>query len=96
MNRRQFLGASLAGIIAALSLPFERFAEWCKAWLGAKKPEALEAFRGIDRALFNGREIIADQNCPPGKAYFFSANAWKPAIAYVNPRDYNQLRTVLA
>ena len=34
MNRRQLLGASLAGIIAALSLPFEQFAEWCRSWLG--------------------------------------------------------------
>jgi hypothetical protein len=34
MNRRQFLGAQLAAAIAAFALPFERFAEWCKAWLG--------------------------------------------------------------
>ena len=94
MNRRQFLGASLAGIIAALSLPFERFAEWCKAWLGTKKPEVLEAFRGIDRML-NGRKIIADPNCPPGKAYFFTANAWSPSVAYVNPRDFHQLAVTL-
>lgn len=37
VNRRQLLGASLAGIIAALSLPFERFAEWCREWLSARE-----------------------------------------------------------
>lgn len=37
MHRREFLGASLAGIIAALSLPFERFAEWCKQWMGSRE-----------------------------------------------------------
>ena len=34
MNRRALLGASIGALVAALALPFERFAEWCKAWLG--------------------------------------------------------------
>lgn len=63
MNRRQLLGASLAGIIAALCLPFERFAEWCERWLGA----ACDAFTddtawiqaAIDRAIESGeREVL--------------------------------------
>jgi hypothetical protein len=41
VNRRQFLGATLAGTVAALSLPFERFAEWCREWLGAKREELI-------------------------------------------------------
>ena len=36
MNRRQFLGASLAGIIAALSLPFEQFATWFRGLFGVR------------------------------------------------------------
>lgn len=96
MNRRQLLGASLAGIIAALCLPLERFAEWVRTWLQTKQPEALRAFEGINRLVCAGREIIADPNCPPGKAYFFSANAWKPAIAYMHPRDFAQLREALS
>lgn len=41
VNRRQLLGVSLAGIIAALSLPFERFAEWCREWVGTKRRTVL-------------------------------------------------------
>ena len=51
MNRRTFFGASLAGIIAALSLPFERFAEWCKAWLPQR--ETLELALGADVLAFD-------------------------------------------
>ena len=56
MNRRQFLGASLAGIIAALSLPFERFAEWCKAWL--PKRDAYE-YRLMSYPVFSLRSPAA-------------------------------------
>ena len=64
MNRRQFLGASLAGIIAALSLPFERFAEWCKAWLPGRDTRFdayLEAKRREIDALYErfGEEASA-------------------------------------
>jgi hypothetical protein len=43
VSRRQLLGASIAALVAALSLPFERFAEWCKAWLGSRDP-GLDAY----------------------------------------------------
>ncbi len=38
MDRRQFIGASLGGLIAALVLPFQEFAEWWKRWLGVRAP----------------------------------------------------------
>ena len=34
MNRRQFLGASFGAAIASAVLPWDRFIEWCKSWLG--------------------------------------------------------------
>lgn len=46
MNRRDFIGAAIGALVAALLLPFEEFAAWCKRWLG---PNHLESFRGINR-----------------------------------------------
>lgn len=33
MNRRDFIGAAIGALVAALLLPFEEFAAWCKRWL---------------------------------------------------------------
>jgi hypothetical protein len=43
MNHRAFVGAAISAFVAMLSLPFERFAEWCKAWLGSRDP-GLDAY----------------------------------------------------
>jgi hypothetical protein len=47
VTRRAFLGASIAAFVAALSLPFGQFAEWCKAWLGSR-----------ESVVFLGREVM--------------------------------------
>lgn len=54
MNRRDFIGAAIGALVAALLLPFEEFAAWCKRWLG---PNHLESFRGIDRPVFFGPRL---------------------------------------
>ncbi len=33
MNRRDFIGAAIGALVAALLLPFEEFAAWCRRWL---------------------------------------------------------------
>lgn len=33
MNRRDFIGAAIGALVAALLLPFEDFAAWCRRWL---------------------------------------------------------------
>ena len=92
MNRRQFLGASLAGLIAALCLPFERFAEWCKAWL-PKAPRG--TFQGIEREFLKGVRVISDPNCPRGRM-FALGRLGAPNTAWLNPRDYVSMRAALA
>lgn len=57
MNRRDFIGAAIGALVAALLLPFEDFATWCRRWLseptrlsGLRVDQAwLDAFRGVDR-----------------------------------------------
>lgn len=51
MNRRQFLGASLATSIASAVLPWDRFIEWFKALFAPKR----EPFFGVDRASYPER-----------------------------------------
>jgi hypothetical protein len=58
VNRRDFIGAAIGALVAALLLPFEEFAAWCKRWVGT--PELAgrsEAFRGIDRELSFGPRL---------------------------------------
>jgi hypothetical protein len=51
MNRREFLGANLVSLIAALCLPFERFEEWLISLFGRPR----EPFFGLNRAAFPDR-----------------------------------------
>ena len=45
LSRRQFTGAVLGALIAALTLPFERFAAWVRAWL---QPEQRALYEGVN------------------------------------------------
>jgi hypothetical protein len=60
MNRREFLGASIVSLIAALCLPFERFAEWMTELFGEPRPP----FWGVNRSLYpetlTGLRLTAD------------------------------------
>jgi hypothetical protein len=47
MNRREFLGANIVSLIAALCLPFERFQEWLISLFGESRPP----FFGVNRSL---------------------------------------------
>lgn len=37
MNRRDFIGAAIGALVAALALPFEEFAAWCKRWFSSNE-----------------------------------------------------------
>jgi hypothetical protein len=88
VNRRQFLGASLGALIAALSLPFERFAEWCRAWL---KPKHRELFEGVNRAV----KFMVDPNIPRGQAWFMRTRAFPPGVTWMHPDDVARLEAEL-
>jgi hypothetical protein len=60
VTRRGFLAAGLAGAIAALALPFERFAEWCAEWLGARRAELELTIGGAHGFALGDRLVLAE------------------------------------
>jgi hypothetical protein len=42
VTRRDFIGAAIGALVAAIALPFEEFAAWCKRWVGTS--ELADAF----------------------------------------------------
>jgi hypothetical protein len=79
VNRRAFLGAQLAALLAALSLPFEQFAAWCKTWLTGDGQALLDELRVRQCDLMNferGMRIEVDIHMPPDKWLFSNERAF--------------------
>jgi hypothetical protein len=81
MHRREFLGASLAGAMAAIFLRLDELMAWWKQWLGT--PERLSGLK-VDRLT------VARYSDALKKMY-----AHKPMVAYVHPDTHNSLVALL-
>jgi hypothetical protein len=85
MHRREFLGASLAGAMAAIFLRLDELMAWWKQWLGT--PELRTAFQGVDRLTVTRFDRMMKQMSPMARV---------GTGVYVSPRTYEDLQAALA
>lgn len=84
MNRRDFFGAMLAGMTAALSLRFAPFVAWWERWFGKR----VEAYADVNRFREALKKLYPKER--------LQNIAMRPGVIWMNPRDYAQLQEVLA
>jgi hypothetical protein len=60
MNRREFLGANLVALIAALCLPFEQFEAWLKSLFGEPRPPFFGVNRSTPPETLKGLRLTAE------------------------------------
>ena len=69
VNRRDFIGAAIGALVAALLLPFEEFAAWARAWLTG------ERLREVSESVLFCTGVT--WNFAPGSILEFEGLSWR-------------------
>jgi hypothetical protein len=81
MNRRDFFGAMLAGMTAALSLRFAPFVEWWERWFGKAPPPPSVDVKRFTEGL---KKMYQKERLRSYRA--------APDVIWVSPEDYASLK----